>query len=91
MTTNEMIRIFDIGAHIMIFVILAHIAVHVNHKEFWTRVLTVASSFLSLFLAATCWQYGRTPTFLMAHAAWELVVGVNLIMMFKKYEAEIRE
>jgi hypothetical protein len=91
MTTNEIIRIFDIGAHCLIFFALAHIAVHVEYKAFWTRVFTVFSSFISLFLSLTAWSYGRTPSFLIAHTVWEYIIGANLILLFHKYEAKIRK
>ena len=86
MTTNEIIRLLDIGAHSLIFFALVHVATHVEHKAIWTRVFTVASSFLSLFLALTCWNYGRTHTFLTAHAVWEYIIGINLLILFYKYE-----
>jgi hypothetical protein len=86
MTTNEIIRIFDIHAHCLIFLALIYIALHTDCKAYWARMQTCVSAFLSLFLSITAWQYGRTPTFLVTHTIWEYVMVLNLLFLFHKYE-----
>jgi hypothetical protein len=83
MTPNEIIRVFDIVAHLMFFCILLHLAVHTPNKMVFTRVIKVATAFLSLFLGMTCWKYGRTTSFLAAHAMWEWMAVFNLVIFIK--------
>jgi len=83
MTTNEIIRCFDIVAHFFIFLVLVHVVLNTPREMLWARLFKVVSAFLSLFLAVTCWRYGRTPTFLMAHTLWEYTLALNLIVISK--------
>ena len=83
MTTNEIMRVFDITIHAVIFIGIIWRMIEFPNNVLPYKIAKAAMAFSSLFLALTCWHYGRSQTFLALHNFWQLTLVV-LIFYYPK-------
>jgi hypothetical protein len=79
----ELIKYVDSFAHAGIAFTLFYLALTVPDEHRASRGAKVICAFLSLFLCLTCMQYGRTMTYKIVHAMWEIAMLVNFLIVAK--------
>jgi hypothetical protein len=82
MNTYEFIRCFDIASHLLIFIILIWEAIDSPQHKYLFNITAVITGLLSLFLAVTCWKYGRSTFFLTLHTIWEYGMLFLFLLVF---------
>lgn len=89
MNNLEVIRCFDILAHTLIFFVLLWYAIESPQHKFILNTTSIFTAMVSLFLALTCWKYGRTHLFLALHGFWEY--GILFLLTFVIFFEKQRE
>jgi hypothetical protein len=90
MTLLEVIKWLDIAGHMIIFFMIIWIVLDLHFEGIFFKLITTATSLLSLFLSITCSDYSKNKFFLVLHIIWEYSIFLCLLLLFFKLKPKLK-